>query len=68
MSNRLHMKVWPPGVPETTGWPTGSLFDNLKKTAARHPARPALIYHEAETSYGALLAQVEALAGYLQQA
>ena len=68
MSNRLHMKVWPPGVPETTDWPTGSLFDNLWKTAQRHPQRPALIYHEAETSYAQLLAQVEALADYLQQA
>jgi fatty-acyl-CoA synthase len=65
--NRLHMQVWPRGVPETVDWPQGTLYDNLAKTVADHADRPALIYHGATLSYAAMDAQVQALAGYLQR-
>ncbi|MCM2562534.1 long-chain-fatty-acid--CoA ligase [Lutimaribacter sp. EGI FJ00015] len=67
MMNRLHMQVWPDGVPETVTWPQGTLYDNLSNTAAKHGNRPALIYHGATLTYAQLDEQVQALAGYLQQ-
>ena len=66
MMNRLHMQVWPQGVPETVTWPDGTLYDNLAKTARAHGDRPALIYHGATTTYAQLNAEVEKLAGFLQ--
>lgn len=66
MTNRLHMQVWPAGVPESVEWPGGTLYDNLAETVAKHTDRPALIYHGATLSYGQMDAQVQALAGYLQ--
>ncbi|SDI87488.1 long-chain-fatty-acid--CoA ligase [Lutimaribacter saemankumensis] len=66
MMNRLHMQVWPQGVPETVTWPDGTLYDNLAKTARAHADRPALIYHGATTTYARLNAEVEKLAGFLQ--
>lgn len=66
MVNTLHMKVWPKGIPHDLTWPEQTLFDNLAQSAARHPSRPAIIYHGKTISYADLLDQVEALAGYLQ--
>lgn len=63
-----HRASWPPGVPHALDLPDRSLFGNLAATAARHPERPALIYHGTRISYADLLARVEALAGWLQQA
>lgn len=68
MMNTRQNRLWPPGVPERLDWPRGTLFDNLAKSAAAHGDRPALIYHGAVMTYAQLLAQVEALAGHLQQA
>lgn len=67
MMNRLHMDVWPPGVPETTDWPQGTLVDNLAASAARFGDRAAVVYYGKTLSYGALWDQVKALAGYLTQ-
>lgn len=66
MTDPLHSRAWPPGLPWTIAWPTGTLFDNLAATAARHGRRTALVYHGAETSYSDLMAQVERLAGALR--
>jgi len=58
---------WPAGSDFHLSWPGGSAFENLERSARRHPARPAIFYYGAEISYGELLTRVVALAGYLQQ-
>ncbi|MWD27919.1 AMP-binding protein [Aquicoccus sp. SCR17] len=62
-----HHRVWPPGVPHRLDLPAHSLFGNLDAAARRFPDRPALIYHGTTLSYAELLAEVEHLAGWLQQ-
>lgn len=57
---------WPADFDFHLPMPPGNAVLNLVRSAKRHPDRPALFYHGAGTSYGALLADVEALAGYLQ--
>jgi fatty-acyl-CoA synthase len=49
-------------VPET------SVYDNLGIAAHRYPRKAAIIFYDSELSYRQLNAEVEALAGYLQQA
>ncbi len=58
---------WPAGFEFHLPMPPGNAVLNLVRSAERHPERPALFYHGAMTTYGRLLADVEALAGYLQQ-
>lgn len=62
-----HSPRWPEDFDFHLPVPGGNAFDNLARSAARNPDRPALFYYGATTSYGELLAQVEALAGFLQQ-
>ncbi len=62
----LHMNVWPEGVPHHLNLPDQSVAQNLVNAARRNPDHPALIYLGHTLSYGETLAQVEALAGYLQ--
>lgn len=61
-----HLEHWPEGVPHHLDLPDHSIFENLARTAARYPQRPALIFHSAVLTYSDLLARVEALAGTLQ--
>ncbi|MTJ04592.1 MAG: AMP-binding protein [Sediminimonas qiaohouensis] len=61
-----HLRHWPDGVPHHLSLPDHSIHENLARTAACHPQRPALIFHGATLSYSDLLARVEALAGTLQ--
>ena len=58
---------WPPGLPHHLELPQTSLYDNLAVSARRYPRRPATIYYGRALEYAALDAQVNALAGYLQQ-
>src|SRR5690554_5225151 len=58
---------WPPGLPHHLELPQTSLDANLATSAMRYPDRPATIYYGRELSYAELDAQVDALAGYLQQ-
>ncbi|MDF1855242.1 long-chain-fatty-acid--CoA ligase [Pseudooceanicola sp.] len=62
----LHLNQWPPGVPRHIEVPERSVARNLIATAARLPDKTALIYYGARISYGALLADVERIAGWLQ--
>lgn len=57
---------WPDGLEFHLPVPEGNAFAALARSAARDPDHPALLYYGAVTSYGELLAQAEALAGYLQ--
>jgi fatty-acyl-CoA synthase len=61
-----HLKVWPKGVPRTVQFPRHTLCQNLINSAATYPDRTAIQYHGRELSFADLLAQVDALAGYLQ--
>lgn len=65
--NTLHHSVWPEGVPLHLELPDQSVAQNLINTAARLPDHKAIIFHGFEITYAELLAQVEAMAGYLQQ-
>lgn len=58
---------WPKGVSRDLRVPRVTLDDYLYVAARRYPDKPAIIFGGAAISYAQLLAQVEALAGYLQQ-
>ncbi len=58
---------WPRGVPRELRVPRVTLDDYLYVAARRYPDKPAIIFGGAAIAYAQLLAQVEALAGYLQQ-
>ncbi len=59
---------WPQGVPHQVTIPSTSLFYNLEVSGKRYPQKTALWYYGTPVSYGRLLKEAEALAGYLQQA
>lgn len=63
MSNK---KYWPQGLPRILDIPETTLFDNLKVSASRYPDKPAVVFYDSVLTYGELLKQAEALAGYLQ--
>ncbi|SFL97905.1 long-chain fatty acid--CoA ligase [Marinobacter zhejiangensis] len=62
-----HYKVWPKDLPKTMTLPQTSLFTNLAITAQRYPDHNAIIYYDTAFTYRELLADVEAMAGYLQE-
>ena len=65
IADRPHHKFWPPRVPRALTVPATSMWHNLATSAARYPDKPALVFFDRVTSYAALAAQVEALAGAL---
>ncbi|WP_298573636.1 long-chain-fatty-acid--CoA ligase [uncultured Luteimonas sp.] len=58
---------WPPGLPHHLELPRTSLYENLAISARRYPQRPATLYYGGALDYAQLAAQVDALAGFLQQ-
>lgn len=63
----LHFRFWPKGTPRQIHACDTSLFSNLQISALRFPDKPAIVFYDTVISYRRLLAEVEALAGYLQQ-
>lgn len=63
-----HFGVWPEYVPQHLTLPQTSVFSNLEISARRYPKKNAIVYYDSCITYEALLRDVEALAGYLQQA
>ncbi len=59
--------AWPKHLPRTLELPEVTLIDHLDAAAARHPDKPALIFFDRHFSFADVKAQVEALAGHLQQ-
>lgn len=55
-------------MPRQVFIPETSLFANLATSAQRYPAKTAIQFFGNAISYGALLQEVEAMAGYLQKA
>ena len=58
---------WPPRVPRHFRAPATPLIDNLLTSARRYPDKTALVFLGRETSYTALLQQVERIAAFIQQ-
>lgn len=61
-----HYGVWPDDLPKTMTLPQTSVFTNLEISALRYPDHPAIIYYDSQMTFSELLAEVETLAGYLQ--
>jgi fatty-acyl-CoA synthase len=63
----LHYRFWPKHLPHSMRFPATSLVFNLEVSAARYPDKPLLIYYDTPLSFARALAEVEALAGWLQR-
>jgi fatty-acyl-CoA synthase len=63
---RPHAAVWPQRLPRDVLVPETSLWFNLEVSARRHPNRAAYRFLGQPLSFAQLLAQAEALAGWLQ--
>lgn len=66
--NTAHFPHWPAGLPHELTPPDTSVFVNLEISARRYPHKTALIFYGREISYREFIAEVDALAGYLQVA
>ena len=66
MTFTRHYAVWPRELPKSMALPRTSVFTNLDISARRFPDRTAVIFYDAPMTYGRLLQEVEAMAGYLQ--
>src|SRR5699024_6135526 len=62
-----YLKFFPRGVPPRITVPAVTLYDNLAISARRFPHRAALVFYNGVIDYQTTLAQVDAVAGYLQQ-
>jgi fatty-acyl-CoA synthase len=62
-----HYRFWPKHLPHSMAFPATSLVFNLEVSAARYPDKPLLVYYGTPLSFARVLAEVEALAGWLQQ-
>ncbi len=65
--NTAHYPHWPAGLPVTLTPPQTSVYANLAISALRYPDKPALNFYGQRLSFRQLQAEVDALAGYLQQ-
>lgn len=65
--NTAHFPHWPAGLPLTLTPPQTSVYANLAISALRYPDKSALDFYGQRMSFGQLQAEVDALAGYLQQ-
>lgn len=65
--NTDHYPHWPAGLPHQLTAPETSVYFNLAISAWRYPNKTALVFYNWQISYNQLQAQVDALAGYLQQ-
>lgn len=66
MNRPDYSAVWPHGRSRSLSVPETALHANLEISAQRYPHKSCLVYYGASYSYGQVLAQVQALAGYLQ--
>ena len=62
-----YLQFFPRGVPPRITIPALTLYDNLAISARRFPQRAALVFYNGVVDYQTTLAQVDAMAGYLQQ-
>ncbi|MEW6666471.1 MAG: long-chain fatty acid--CoA ligase [Thermodesulfobacteriota bacterium] len=62
LGDRIWYKYWPPQVPKCLDYPDCTLAEFLRESAAKHGSRPAIIFLDAEVSYGKLWDMVQRLA------
>jgi fatty-acyl-CoA synthase len=62
-----HYRFWPKQLPWNLTYPQTSLYYNLEVSAARYPEKRWLIYYDTPLTFRETKAQVDALAGFLQQ-
>lgn len=62
-----HFAFWPPGLPRSLPAPEATLHAVFEASARRFPAKPMLHFQDRTLAFGEALAQVDALAGHLQQ-
>lgn len=67
MASPSHYRFWPKGYPTHLDTPATTLCDNLAVSAARYPAKAAILFYDSIVTYGQLQSEVDAMAGYLQQ-
>jgi fatty-acyl-CoA synthase len=65
---RPHWKFWPLRLPRNITLPETTLVFNLDVSAARYPNKDAIRFFGANLTYAELKRQVDALAGWLQNA
>jgi fatty-acyl-CoA synthase len=58
---------WPEGLPHHLTIPETNLAYNLEVSASRFPTKDAIVFYDSKTTYAELNAQVNKLAGFLQQ-
>lgn len=63
---RPHHAFWPARLPHSITVPATSVWDNLAVSARRYPDKTALVFFGRHLTYGALAADVERVAAYLQ--
>ncbi|MFO1267266.1 MAG: AMP-binding protein, partial [Rubrivivax sp.] len=61
-----HAAIWPRRLPTQLTIPETSLWFNLEVSARRYPAKAAYVFFGRALTFAQLLAQAEALAGWLQ--
>lgn len=62
---RPHYQFWPKRLPHSLSVPATSLWDNLATSARRYPAKSALVFFGARTTYSELAQAAERLAAHL---
>ena len=62
-----HYRFWPKQLPKNLTYPRTSLCYNLEVSATRFPDKRLLIYYDTPLTFRETKAQVDALAGFLQQ-
>ncbi len=62
-----HYRFWPKQLPKNLTYPRTSLYYNLEVSATRFPDKRLLIYYDTPLTFRETKAQVDALAGFLQQ-
>jgi len=65
-ADRPHFAIWPKRLPRAVIAPETSLWANLEISARRYPDKSAYLFFGRELTYRELLAQAEAIAGWLQ--
>ncbi|MDQ6681210.1 MAG: long-chain fatty acid--CoA ligase [Pseudomonadota bacterium] len=65
-ADRPHFAIWPKRLPRSVIAPETSLWANLDIAARRYPDKPAYVFFGRELTYRELLAQADAVAGWLQ--
>ncbi len=66
-ADRPHLKFWPQRLPRELVVPDTTLWFNLEVAARRYPEKAAYLFFGRALRYRELLAQAEAVAGWLQR-